>query len=30
MNQRDAYREALKDHFRGHLDDLCEDCKSTF
>lgn len=27
---RDAYREALKDHFRGHLDDLCEDCKARF
>ena len=27
---RDAYREALKDHFRDHLDELCGDCKARF
>ena len=27
---RDAYREALKDHFRSHLDELCGDCKARF
>ena len=27
---RAKYREALKDYFRPHLDDLCEDCKDRF
>ena len=27
---RNNYREALKDYFRPHLDDLCEDCKKRF
>ena len=27
---RDKYREALKDYFKPHLDDLCSDCKERF
>lgn len=27
---RPAYREALQDYFRPHLDDLCDDCKTRF
>ena len=27
---RTAYREALKDHFRPVLNDLCEDCQARF
>ena len=27
---RNNYREALKEHFRPHLDELCEDCKNRF
>ena len=27
---RDAYREALRDYFRPHLDNMCEDCKKRF
>lgn len=27
---RDNYRKALKDYFRPHLDDLCDDCKARF
>ncbi|MFV0395898.1 MAG: histidine--tRNA ligase [Coprobacillaceae bacterium] len=27
---RDAYREALKAHFKEYLDELCGDCKSRF
>ena len=27
---RNNYREALKEHFRPHLDELCEDCKIRF
>ena len=27
---RDAYRKALQDHFRDHLDELCDDCKQRF
>ena len=27
---RDNYREALKDYFKPHLDDLCDDCKERF
>ncbi len=27
---RDNYRKALKDYFRPHLDDLCNDCKERF
>ena len=27
---RDAYREALKDHFRPHLKELCYDCNTRF
>lgn len=27
---RDAYREALKEHFAGHLETLCSDCQSRF
>jgi len=27
---RDAYREALKDHFRPHLGELCHDCNARF
>ena len=27
---RDKYREALKDYFKPHLDDLCDDCKERF
>lgn len=27
---RNRYREALKEHFRPHLDSLCEDCKMRF
>ena len=27
---RDNYRQALKDYFKPHLDDLCDDCKERF
>ena len=27
---RESYRKALIDHFRPHLDSLCEDCKTRF
>lgn len=27
---RDKYREALKEYFKPHLDDLCDDCKERF
>ena len=27
---RDAYREALKKHFKPHLNELCEDCKVRY
>ena len=27
---REKYREALINHFKPHLDDLCEDCQSRF
>ena len=27
---RDKYREALKNYFKPHLDDLCDDCKERF
>ena len=27
---RDAYRNALRDHFRPYLDELCADCKRRF
>lgn len=27
---RNKYREALKEYFRPHLDDLCEDCRARF
>ena len=27
---RPAYRKALQDYFRPHLDELCDDCKSRF
>lgn len=27
---RNNYREALKEHFRPHLDELCEDCMNRF
>ncbi len=27
---RNAYRQALKEHFQPHLDDLCSDCKRRF
>lgn len=27
---RNNYREALKEYFRPHLDELCEDCKNRF
>ncbi len=27
---RDAYRKALLEYFKPHLDDLCEDCKSRY
>ena len=29
-HSRNNYREALKEHFRPHLDELCEDCKNRF
>jgi len=30
IESRNNYREALKEHFRPHLDKLCEDCKNRF
>lgn len=27
---RSAYRDALKDHFKEHLDGLCDDCKTRY
>lgn len=27
---RDRYREALRDYFRPHLEEMCEDCKERF
>ncbi len=30
QESRDAYREALKDHFRPHLHELCHDCNERF
>ena len=27
---RNRYREALKEYFKPHLDDLCEDCRARF
>lgn len=30
MESRKAYKEALKEYFKPHLDTLCEDCKNRF
>ena len=30
IESRNNYREALKEHFRPHLDNLCSDCKERF
>ena len=30
VESRNNYREALKEHFRPHLDELCSDCKERF
>lgn len=30
IESRNAYREALKEYFRPHLDSLCSDCKNRF
>ena len=29
-DSRNKYREALKEYFKPHLDDLCEDCRARF
>ena len=30
MESRDNYRNALKEHFKSHLDELCSDCRDRF
>lgn len=30
MESRNKYREALKDYFKPHLNELCDDCKERF
>lgn len=30
MESRNNYREALKEYFKPHLDELCDDCKARF